>query len=175
MRHPTTAVTAAGTVALVLATTGALAAHHQIGASMIDTGGNVIGKVMVRPAPTGVLLHVEVDGLPPGPHAIHIHAVGACEPDFKASGGHVNVRGRKHGLLNADGPDDGDLPNIHASADGSVRAEIFTDRVRVESGDARLLDADGSAFVIHEGPDDHVTQPIGGAGGRIACGVIERM
>ena len=24
-------------------------------------------------------------------------------------------------------------------------------------------------------PDDHLTQPIGGAGGRIACGVITKM
>lgn len=36
-----------------------------------------------------------------------------------------------------------------------------------------LLDADGSAFVIHENPDDHKTQLIGGAGDRIACGAIQ--
>ena len=38
-----------------------------------------------------------------------------------------------------------------------------------------LLDEDGSAVIIHEQPDDHLTQPIGGAGGRIACGVIVSM
>ena len=26
--------------------------------------------------------------------------------------------------------------------------------------------------LIHESSDDHNTQPIGGAGGRIACGVL---
>ena len=36
-----------------------------------------------------------------------------------------------------------------------------------------LLDDDGSSVVIHENPDDHVTQPIGGSGGRIACGIIQ--
>ena len=36
-----------------------------------------------------------------------------------------------------------------------------------------LLDEDGSAVIIHENPDAHLTQPIGGAGGRIACGIIE--
>ena len=35
-----------------------------------------------------------------------------------------------------------------------------------------LKDADGSALVIHANPDDHMSQPIGGAGARIACGVI---
>ncbi len=39
---------------------------------------------------------------------------------------------------------------------------------------AALLDEDGSAVIIHEHPDDHLTQPIGSAGGRIACGVIVR-
>ena len=36
-----------------------------------------------------------------------------------------------------------------------------------------LLDEDGSAVIIHENPDDHITQPIGGAGGRVACGVVK--
>jgi Cu-Zn family superoxide dismutase len=42
-------------------------------------------------------------------------------------------------------------------------------------GTAPLLDEDGSAFIIHENADDHMTQPIGGAAGRIACGVIKAM
>ena len=29
-----------------------------------------------------------------------------------------------------------------------------------------LPEDDGSAVIIHESPDDHMTQPIGGAGGR---------
>ena len=52
-------------------------------------------------------------------------------------------------------------------------AEFFTTLVSVVGGDMpALLDEDGSAVIIHEHPDDHLTQPIGGAGGRIACGVI---
>ena len=35
-----------------------------------------------------------------------------------------------------------------------------------------LLDEDGSAVIIHDLPDDHPTQPIGGAGGRIGCAII---
>jgi superoxide dismutase, Cu-Zn family len=37
-----------------------------------------------------------------------------------------------------------------------------------------LLDADGSALVVHEGPDDYKSDPAGNAGKRIACGVIHR-
>ncbi len=37
---------------------------------------------------------------------------------------------------------------------------------------ALLLDNDGSTLIIHEKPDDHYSQPIGGSGARIACSVI---
>jgi len=40
--------------------------------------------------------------------------------------------------------------------------------------DASLFDEDGAAIVIHEGPDDYVTDPAGAAGPRIACGVITK-
>ena len=65
--------------------------------------------------------------------------------------------------------------NLYVGADGAARAEFFTTLVSVAVGGAlpALLDEDGSAVIIHEHPDDHLTQPIGGAGGRIGCGVIE--
>ena len=143
---------------------------------LIDVGGAVIGKATFEQTPTGVLMYVEVAGLPPGSHGIHLHAVGSCTPDFKAATGHINPDAVPHGLRNPEGPDSGDLPNLYATADGSARAEFFTTLVSVAGGDApALLDADGSAVIIHEQPDDHLAQPIGGAGGRIACGVIMAM
>ena len=149
------------------------AAQDKAVAEMIDAANNKIGSVHFRQAPSGVLILVDLTGLPPGAHAIHLHAVGACTPDFKAAKGHINVAGRKHGLANPEGPDNGDLPNIFAAADGSAKAEIFTPLVSVSGGEAPLLDADGSAVVVHANPDNHVDQPIGGAGGRIACGVVK--
>ncbi|MDE0534220.1 MAG: superoxide dismutase family protein [Albidovulum sp.] len=146
-----------------------------------NVDGEIIGTVNMQDGNAGVLMHVEIEGIAPGGHAIHIHATGSCEPDFKASHGHINLHEHQHGLLNPDGPDNGDLPNIYAHSDGSVRAELLAVGVAVshayaeKRGVAELLDEDGSAIVVHESPDDHTTQPIGGAGGRIACGVVHAM
>ena len=137
-------------------------------AEMQNGEGEPIGTVVMQQGSGGFLVTVMVEGIEPGPHGIHIHSVGTCMPDFGASGGHINVDNRQHGLLNPDGPDNGDLPNIYAAADGTVQAELFTTLVDPDL----LMDDDGSAIVIHENRDDHNTQPIGGAGGRIACGVL---
>ena len=39
-------------------------------------------------------------------------------------------------------------------------------------GNFDMADGDGLALVIHANADDHTTQPIGGAGDRIACAVL---
>ena len=151
-------------------------AADMAGADIVNTDGAVIGKATFEQTPTGVLMSVDVAGLPPGAHGIHLHATGSCTPNFKAATGHVNPGKVKHGLRNPEGPDNGDLPNLFAAADGTAKAEFFTTRVSVAGGDApALLDEDGSAVIIHEMPDDHMTQPIGGAGGRIGCGIIGTM
>ena len=137
-------------------------------AEMRNVEGDPIGTVVMQQGSGGFLVTVMVEGIEPGPHGFHIHSVGTCMPDFGASAGHINVDNRQHGLLNPDGPDNGDLPNIYAAADGTVQAELFTTLVDPDL----LMDDDGSAIVIHENRDDHSTQPIGGAGGRIACGVL---
>ena len=145
--------------------TGAEVARGQL----MGTDGANIGNFTFRQGNSGLLLYVEAEGLSPGGHGIHLHSIGSCSPDFKASAGHINTVDKPHGLLNPDGVHDGDLPNIYAAADGTAKAEIFTALVKLET----LLDDDGSAVVIHAQPDDHLTQPIGGAGDRVGCGVIE--
>lgn len=145
-------------------------------AKMKGTDGEQVGHVAISEGPEGVVLRVEMDGLPAGWKAIHIHGTGTCadnEEGFTASGGHVDPTDREHGLLNPEGPEAGDLPNIWVHEDGEVRAEIFASGVSLSGDEAALLDEDGAALVVHEGADDHVSQPIGGAGARIACGVVE--
>ncbi len=145
-------------------------------AEIVNPVGAVIGAATFEQTPTGVLMHVEVRDLPPGAHGIHLHATGSCSPSFKSATGHINPEKVAHGLRNPEGPDNGDLPNLYAAADGTAQAEFFTTRVSVAGGGApSLLDEDGSAVIIHENPDDHMTQPIGGAGGRIGCGIISKM
>ncbi|WP_068806886.1 superoxide dismutase family protein [Thauera phenolivorans] len=164
----------------LLASGFTLGAHaaDRASAELIDRDAKPVGSVSLSEGPHGVLIHVSAKGLPPGPKAIHIHSVGTCEdPDkgFVASKGHLNPDGRKHGLMNPEGPDAGDLPVIVVHADGSVEAEMFTTLASLSGGGQRanILDEDGAALVIHENRDDHVTQPIGGAGARIACGVVK--
>ena len=73
--------------------------------------------------------------------------------------------------MNAEGPDEGDLPNLYVGQDGSAQAEVSSETPL--NGEGGLKDGDGSALIIHANEDDHTTQPIGGAGDRVACGVIK--
>jgi superoxide dismutase, Cu-Zn family len=146
-------------------------------ATLINNAGEEIGKVEFHSGPAGTLLRLRAQGLPAGPKAIHIHATGTCEDHdhgFMESGGHLNPDEKQHGLLNPEGPGAGDLPNFRVDEFGYAWAEFFTSLASLDgSVGARILDDDGAAIVIHENPDDHMSQPIGGAGDRIACGVIE--
>lgn len=135
--------------------------------------GTEIGKVEFTPSEHGVLIRVLANpgALTPGWHGAHLHAVGDCsDAALTKSGSHVKHGGGQHGLLNPHGPEEGDLPNLHAGADGSAAAEMFSSLVTL----SQLQDADGSAVIVHAGPDDHLSQPIGGAGGRVACAVVPK-
>lgn len=150
-------------------------------ATFQTSDGAETGTAALSEGPTGVLLRIEVEGLAPGWHGVHFHAVGECsDAKFLSSGGHINHKLKAdeapHGLLNPEGPDFGDLPNLYVHQDGTGRAEMFSARVSFDGQGERsmLFDADGSAIVIHAEEDDHKSQPIGGAGDRVACAVIER-
>jgi Cu-Zn family superoxide dismutase len=146
-----------------------------IQAPLIGPTGAPVGQIQIRGSANATVVRITVNPgtLRPGWHGAHFHAVGDCSDhgQFQASKGHVNNLVKKHGLLHPEGPDEGDLPNLFAAADGSVNAEVSSLAVRV-LGPNGLKDADGSALVIHANEDDHYNQPIGNAGGRVACAVV---
>ena len=156
--------------AALFASTTALAQPATTTAELRNSNGQTVGSVYLTPAPKGVVMRVEAKGLSPGWHGLHFHAVGDCsKSDFTSAGGHTHGGGTAvHGLLNPKANETGDLPNIHAGTDGEAKAEVFTSLTTL----AALKDKDGSAVVIHANPDDHLAQPIGGAGPRVACAVV---
>ena len=139
--------------------------------------GADLGTITIKPAPNGVILRVEAKGLTPGWHAMHFHEKASCSDEkFASAGGHVHsMTPVTHGLLNADANDAGDLPNLFANADGTATAEVYSALVAAHTGGKlpALMDEDGSSVVIHALPDDYTTQPIGGAGVRVACAAIQ--
>ncbi len=140
-------------------------------AALVGPDGRSMGTVVLIEGPNGVLVQADVTGLSPGGHGFHIHGVGACGPDFGAAGGHFNPEGIGHGFTVEGGWHAGDLPNVYAAADGTARADVFTAAVTLAPGaDNSIFDADGSAIIIHAGPDSYGEDP--GAGDRVACGVI---
>jgi len=143
---------------------------------LMNAEGTEIGTVQVTDAPNGVLLNIEVQGLTPGWHGLHFHEKGECsDPKFTSAGSHVHAHTPLvHGLLNPEANDAGDLPNLYVHQDGTAAAELYSPLVSLNPGTNRpaLLDDDGASVVIHANPDDHQSQPIGGAGARVACAVL---
>ena len=147
---------------------------YKASAVLKDATGKEIGLATFSATPSGTLLDLNLIAAQPGVHAIHVHAVGKCEPpDFKSAGPHFNPDQTRHGIMSPEGPHAGDLPNIHVPADGKLEVE-FLNPVVTLSQESALLDADGSSIVIHAGPDDYKTDPAGNSGDRIACGVIAK-
>ncbi len=167
-------VLAAALPAAVVSATGA----RHASATFVDATGATVGWANLVEDATGIVhVNVHVDGIAPGHHGIHIHAIGTCAPTFAAAGGHYNPLGDQHGLENPDGPHAGDLPNLTVNPQGIGHLDAKTDRVTISAGPTTLFDtasgAVGSAFIIHANEDDQVTDATnGGSGARIACAVI---
>jgi Cu-Zn family superoxide dismutase len=136
-------------------------------AKMYDVNGQFVGVAILRQTHNDeVSVHVVVRGLTAGLHGIHIHAIGACAPDFSAAGSHFNPTDALH-------PNHaGDLGNLYANSAGIGWMATTTSNITLTPGPLSLFDADGSALIIHDGPDDLHTHPTGNSGGRVACGVI---
>ena len=143
-----------------------------------DSGmGEKIGTVRLFDGPGGLNVQTRLTGLPPGGHGFHAHEAADCGPNAKdgrtgaglAAGGHYDPQSTgKH-----EGPKGhghaGDLPLLKAAPDGSARATLKAERLKV-------ADLRGRSIMIHAGGDNYADQPqpLGGGGARIACGVIPK-
>jgi Cu-Zn family superoxide dismutase len=145
-------------------------------ATIRDSQGATIGTAtFVEFGAADVKVTVEVTGgsLSAGQHGLHVHTTGKCDgPDFATAGGHFNPRNAKHGLQTSDGPHAGDLPNLSIGSDGKGRFTMTVSRFTLSPGTLSLMDADGSAIVIHAAVDDGMTDATGNSGARVACGVV---
>jgi superoxide dismutase, Cu-Zn family len=158
--------------AALLALSISFASAQSAKASLMNAKGEAAGQAQFTQTPAGVLIRLTLNGLP-GERAMHIHAVGKCEPPFTSAGGHFNPGNKKHGLHAADGHHAGDMPNIVVPASGSTTVEVLNAAVTLEKGKPNsLIREGGTSIVVHEGKDDYKSDPAGEAGGRAACGVI---
>ena len=156
------------------------AAGLQATAALASPTGETVGSARFTQVESGVVIEVEATRLEPGGHALFIHAVGACTPDFSAAGDHFDPADKPRGFVHPNwsrgdsdaGAHGGDLPNIYAASDGTARADFFTNGVTLEPGrDHSVFDLDGSAMVVHEFPDSYAGEHSD-TGKRVACGVI---
>ena len=155
---------------------------------LVDATGAQVGTVTLDEEDGLLEVDVAVDGLEPGFHGFHVHAVGLCEPaspdpsdpakigDFLSAGGHLGADAGDHG------EHAGDLPPLLVDESGSAELTVTTDALTL----ADLTDDDGSAVMVHAGRDnlanvperyapdgpDETTRKTGDAGDRVACGVV---
>lgn len=143
-------------------------------------GEGITGRaeLVERKQGTGTMVEVTVTatGLKPGRHGVHLHAVGKCEPDFAAAGGHFDPGPAGNTDPDANHPFHmGDIPNLVAGQNGRGTLKAVTTRVTISDGPLSIFDTDGTAIIIHGNPDQEITgEPKSGVSGgpRIACGVF---
>ena len=162
--------------------------RNEVSAKLADPDGKKVGTVEIEEDDGATQINVRVSGLSAGYHGFHVHTTGKCEADstapddpsktgdFLSAGGHLNPDDSAHGEHL------GDLPALLVNEDGTASLE-FTGPFTLDD----LRDADGSAVMIHAGPDNYANVPeryapegpdedttkTGDAGDRIACAVIE--
>lgn len=158
---------------IVIFAGGAQAGSGMAIANLYNPEGEHVGIATFVEGHDGVRMAVNLYHMPAGTHALHIHAAGSCEkPDFKSAKGHFNPFGRHHGLKSPEGAHAGDLLNIVVGEDGTGALIVTAPLLTLGKGKNSLFGEGGTAVMIHNGPDDYVTDPAGNAGPRIACGII---
>src|SRR6266404_8328622 len=146
------------------------AASKPVTVEIKDAQGQNIGTAVLSEAPHGVKIKLDVKGLPPGEHSLHIHQNAKCEPpDFKSAGPHFNGAS---GHTEHTGLPAGDIPDFSliVAADGTGHATVVAPNVTLGTDEHSVFSNGGTAVVIHavSGGTSSAAPP------RIACGVISK-
>lgn len=149
-------------------------------ADLVNSTGADLGVVQLTEQNGRLNIMGQVRGLAAGFHGFHIHENGQCDgssaPPFASAGGHLNPGGAGHA------GHAGDMPVLLVNGDGTAQASFTSDRVTLTD----ILDSNGSAIIVHAGPDNYANIPTryapggpdadtlatGDSGGRVACGVV---
>lgn len=132
---------------------------------------DIVGCVRFYQTNAGVVVYAQIRGLPSDETSCHNHVFafhihngcecsGNMEDPFSGAGTHYNPQDCKHPYHA------GDLPPLFSNGGMAVSA-FLTDRFSVQ-------EVIGKTVIIHNQPDDFITQPSGNAGTKIACGVIRQ-
>lgn len=140
-----------------------------------DGIGEKIGTVTFIDTPDGLNIDVDLTGLTPGQHGMHIHQNPSCQPALQdgkpaaalGAGGHWDPDGIRKHKGPANGGHRGDLPYLTANDQGISREKLQVKNLAAS-------EIKGRSLMIHAGGDTYSDTPaLGGGGARIACGVIE--
>ncbi|UYP18289.1 superoxide dismutase family protein [Rhodococcus sp. Z13] len=145
-------------------TAAGAASSATLTAELETVTGDSAGTVTFVEHGDDVEVTIEVEGLEPGYHGVHIHEFGRCEAEsappaggepgaFLSAGAHLQAGG------NTSVPESGDLVSLVVREDGSATATVTTSAFSLED----LQDEDGASVIVHQ---DNL-------GARLACGVVE--
>jgi superoxide dismutase, Cu-Zn family len=136
-------------------------------------GNNVTGTATFTQKGDRVVVTANVSGLKPNQeHGFHVHEKGDCSSgDGMSASGHFNPKGSPHGHPSSQVHHAGDMPNLKADAYGNANMTAELNMVTVSEGPTSVV---GRGLIVHAQPDDYKSQPVGNAGARMACAVIQK-
>ena len=129
---------------------------------------SVLGRVEFTDSPYGLLIQPRLKHLKPGLHGFHLHQYPDCGKGGKNAGGHFDPKNTKRHRGPYDNGHLGDLPVLYVDKTGSADVVISAPRLKV-------CDLTGLSLMVHASGDNYSDDPpLGGGGGRVACGIIHQ-